>query len=94
MVVCGAQPQKTMPLIASQISDRDNAVRSAALNAMVVVYGNVGESMYKFSSQVCVCLCVCVCAYRIVLNVTNTEMFYCTFAISHTHVYITQTYCS
>ena len=52
MVVCGAQPQKTMPLIASQISDRDNAVRSAALNAMVVVYGNVGESMYKFSSQV------------------------------------------
>ena len=52
MVICGPQPQKTVPLIASQISDRDNAVRSAALNAMVVVYGNVGDAVFKFTSKV------------------------------------------
>jgi len=50
--VCGSQPQKTVPLVAAQISDRDNAVRSAALNAMVVVYGNVGEGVFKFTTQV------------------------------------------
>ena len=52
MVICGPQPQKTVPLIASQISDRDNAVRSAALNAMVIVYGNVGDAVFKFTSKV------------------------------------------
>jgi cytoskeleton-associated protein 5 len=52
MVICGPQPQKTVPLIASQISDRDNAVRSAALNTMVVVYGNVGDTVFKFTSKV------------------------------------------
>ena len=52
MIICQPNPQKTLPLIAAQITDRDNAVRSAALNAMVVVYGNVGEGVYKFTSQV------------------------------------------
>ena len=52
MIICQPSPQKTLPLIAAQITDRDNAVRSAALNAMVVVYGNVGEGVYKFTSQV------------------------------------------
>ena len=52
MIVCGAQPQKTVPLLAGQISDRDNTVRSAALNTMVVVYSNMGEGVYKFTSQV------------------------------------------
>ena len=52
MFVCGSQPQKTVPLMAAQISDRDNAVRSASLNAMVVVYGNVGEGVFKFTTQV------------------------------------------
>ena len=50
--MCGTQPQKTVPVIAHQITDRDNTVRSAALNAMVVVYGNTGEGVYKFTSQV------------------------------------------
>ena len=63
MTICGAQPQKTVPLIASQISDRDNAVRSAALNAMVVVYGNVGDGVFKFTSKV-----------RIQLNCDNNLM--------------------
>ncbi len=52
MTVCGAQPQKTVPIIAHQITDRDNTVRMAALNAIVVVYGNMGEGVYKFTSQV------------------------------------------
>ena len=52
MSVCGTQPQKTVPVIAHQITDRDNTVRSAALNAMVIVYGNTGEGVYKFTAQV------------------------------------------
>ena len=52
MLVCGSQPKKTVPLIAAQITDRDNAVRSAALNAMVTVYGNTGEDVFKFTTQV------------------------------------------
>ena len=59
MSVCQPGAQKTLPLIAGQISDRDNAVRSAALNAMVVVYGNIGESVYKYTSQVSIAsLCI------------------------------------
>ena len=52
MIICQPSPQETLPLIAAQITDRDNAVRSAALNTMVVVYSNVGEGVYKFTSQV------------------------------------------
>ncbi len=51
MIVCGSQPQKSLPIVAAQISDRDNTVRSAALNTMVTVYGNTGEAVYKFTSQ-------------------------------------------
>ena len=50
--VCGTAPQKVIPLIAAQISDRDNAVRSAALNTLVMVYGNVGDQVYKLAGQV------------------------------------------
>ncbi len=50
MAVCGSQPQKSLPLLAAQISDRDNAVRSAALNAMVTIYGNVGGTVYMYVS--------------------------------------------
>ena len=42
-----------LPLVAGQIVDRDSAVRSAALNTMVIVYGNVGETVYKHTTQVC-----------------------------------------
>ena len=52
MVVCGASPQKTVPLIAAQISDRDNTVRTAALNTFVIIHGNIGDDVYKFTSQV------------------------------------------
>ena len=36
-----------LPIITGQIADWDNAVRSAALNTMVIVYGNIGETVYK-----------------------------------------------
>ena len=52
MSVCQSGGQKTLPLIAAQISDRDNAVHSAALNTMVVVYGNIGETVYRYTAQV------------------------------------------
>ena len=58
MVVCGPSPQKTVPLIAAQISDRDNTVRTAALNTFVIIHGNVGEAVYKFTSQAQVCMYV------------------------------------
>jgi cytoskeleton-associated protein 5 len=52
MTVCQPNAAKTIPLIAGQISDRDNGVRSAALNTMVIVHANIGEDMYKHTSQV------------------------------------------
>lgn len=52
MSVCQPSPPKTLPLVAGQICDRDNGVRSAAINTMVIVYGNIGEGVYKFASQV------------------------------------------
>ncbi|KAL5502403.1 hypothetical protein EMCRGX_G009173 [Ephydatia muelleri] len=36
---------------AAQISDRDNAVSSAALNNLVMVYCNVGDQVYKLAGQ-------------------------------------------
>lgn len=53
MIVCQPSPPKTIPLIAAQITDRDNGVRSAALNTMVIVYGNIGDGIQKYTQQVC-----------------------------------------
>ena len=50
--VCNPSPPKALPIIASQISDRDNSVRNAALNAVVEAYNLVGESVYKFVGRV------------------------------------------
>ena len=52
MAVCGSQPSKTVPLIAGLIAERDNAVRSAALNTVVVMYANIGDGVFKYTSQV------------------------------------------
>ena len=41
-------PVKAMPIIASQISDRDSSVRSAAINAVVQAYTVVGEQVFKY----------------------------------------------
>ena len=40
-------PAKALKAIAMFVSERDNGVRLAALNAIVVVYDLVGENVYK-----------------------------------------------
>lgn len=49
--VCQPTPQHALKEIARQISDRDNAVRSAALNCIVKAYELAGERVYKMIGQ-------------------------------------------
>ncbi|KAJ7391009.1 hypothetical protein OS493_021029 [Desmophyllum pertusum] len=52
MNVCQPTPPKALAAIAAQISDRDNGVRNAALNAVVEAYFLVGEkTCYKYCSH-------------------------------------------
>ena len=53
MNVCQPTPPKAITNIASQIGDRDNGVRNAALNAVVEAYFLVGETVYKYAGKVC-----------------------------------------
>ena len=50
--VCQPSPAQALKLIAAQISDRDNSVRSAALNTIVVAYGILGDTVYKYIGNV------------------------------------------
>ncbi|XP_028404850.1 cytoskeleton-associated protein 5-like isoform X2 [Dendronephthya gigantea] len=50
--VCQPSPAKALPAVAAQISDRDNSVRNAALNAIVEVYNLVGETVYKYLGRI------------------------------------------
>ena len=43
---------KCLKIIASQVSDRENTVRSAALDAIVTVYNIVGEDVYKLMGNI------------------------------------------
>lgn len=49
--VCQPSP-KVLKDIAAQIADRDNAVRSAALNCIVAAYNIVGNTVYKYIGRV------------------------------------------
>ncbi|XP_070492118.1 protein mini spindles isoform X2 [Chironomus tepperi] len=49
--VCQPTPQHALKEIARQISDRDNSVRSAALNCIVKAYELAGERIYKMIGQ-------------------------------------------
>ena len=51
MEVCVPNP-KILKEVAAQISDRDNGVRSAALNCIVAAYNIVGEGVYKLIGRV------------------------------------------
>lgn len=44
-------PSVTIKEIAKQISDRDNGVRSAALNTITIAYQIVGEQVYKLTGK-------------------------------------------
>jgi len=69
MNVCQPTPPKAIANIATQIGDRDNGVRNAALNTVVEAYFLVGETVYKYAGRVStlsfqrflclVCLFVC-----------------------------------
>ena len=52
MNVCQPTPPKALSAIASQIGDRDNGVRNAALNAIVEAYVLVGDTVYKYCGRV------------------------------------------
>lgn len=51
MSVCQPTPQTALKEIARHISDRDNSVRSAALNCIVQAYFLVDEKIYKMIGQ-------------------------------------------
>ncbi|KAK3702253.1 hypothetical protein QZH41_019815, partial [Actinostola sp. cb2023] len=51
MNVCQPSPPKAIANIATQIGDRDNGVRNAALNAIVEAYFLVGETVYKYAGR-------------------------------------------
>lgn len=52
MTVCQPSPAAALKEIAKQISDRDNSVRSAALNCIVTGYFIDGEKVLKMVGQV------------------------------------------
>jgi cytoskeleton-associated protein 5 len=52
VTVCQPSPAVALKQIAQQIGDRDNSVRSAALNTIVVVYSLLGEAVYKHIGSV------------------------------------------
>jgi cytoskeleton-associated protein 5 len=49
--VCQPSAAKALPVVAQNISDRDNAVRTAALNTLVEVYRLEGDKVYKLVGQ-------------------------------------------
>lgn len=51
ITVCQPTPQHALKEIAKHISDRDNSVRSAALNCIVKAYDIAGERIYKLIGQ-------------------------------------------
>ena len=57
--VCQPSPAQALKIIAQQISDRDNNVRTAALNTIVSAYCILGDTVYKYignvSRQTCIC---------------------------------------
>ena len=52
ITVCQPSPAQALKLVAGQIGQRDNSVRSAALNTCVVAYSILGETMYKYVGKV------------------------------------------
>ena len=55
--ICQPSPKEALKEIAKQISDRDNSVRSAALNTIVAAYQIVGDQVYKFVGKVRAVVC-------------------------------------
>ncbi|XP_030764641.1 protein mini spindles isoform X1 [Sitophilus oryzae] len=52
ITVCQPTPAACLKEVAKQISDRDNAVRNAALNCVVQAYNLVGDKVYKMVGNI------------------------------------------
>ncbi|XP_056629748.1 protein mini spindles isoform X2 [Diorhabda sublineata] len=52
ITVCMPTPAACLKEVAKQISDRDNSVRSAALNCVLQAYNIVGEKVYKLVGNI------------------------------------------
>ena len=50
--VCHPSPAQALKLMAGQICERDNSVRTAALNSIVTAYNIIGETVYKYVGKV------------------------------------------
>lgn len=50
--VCHPTPAQALKLMAGQICDRDNSVRTSALNSIVTAYNIIGETVYKYVGKV------------------------------------------
>ncbi|XP_074659801.1 cytoskeleton-associated protein 5-like [Tubulanus polymorphus] len=46
--VCHPSPAQALKLIAAQISNRDNSVRTSALNTLVISFNILGDNLYKY----------------------------------------------
>lgn len=66
--VCLPSPAACLKEVAKQISDRDNAVRNAALNCVVQAYYIVGEKVYKMVGQVIILHFLSRCNVYFIIN--------------------------
>lgn len=53
--ICQPSPKEALKEIAKQIGDRDNSVRNAALNTVVVAHQVLGDQVYKYVGKVGIC---------------------------------------
>lgn len=56
--ICQPSPKEALKEIAKQIADRDNPVRSAALNTIVVAHQILGDQVYKYVGKVSALYCL------------------------------------
>lgn len=50
--ICYPSPKEALKEIAKQIGDRDNSVRNAALNTVVIAHAVLGDQVYKYVGKV------------------------------------------
>jgi len=77
--VCQPTAAAALKLIAQQIADRDNSVRSAALNAIVVAYHLIGENVFKHIGTV-----------RLIAFIVSLALVLCLFFHCYSHSLTTQ----
>ena len=76
--ICQPSPKEALKEIAKQIADRDNSVRSAALNTIVVAYQILGDQVYKYVGRVSLYnLHVGYSAFCMVLSMEPRLLFHC-----------------